>query len=1080
MVLSGSVVAQGDNNHSTQTEESNLSVDSVTETEQEEISTTESNATIDESLQRADGSVEVVVRFDAADQQSAQTADVGELKTHAETSQTELKAMADDESAVAIAHQFWIANAALVEIDTDSVTLRELAALEGVTAVHENIRVETPETETGDDDRLHTAAATPATPGLEKISVPTAWEQFDTRGDGVSVAVLDSGIDATHPDLELTTDNESDPTYPGGWAEFDSDGDKISDSEPYESYIESHGTHVSGTVAGGNESGTHIGVAPEVDLMHGLVLPEGDGSIAQIMAGMEWAVENEADVMVMSLGIDGAFLDAFIEPIQNAESAGVSVVSSSGNAGEDTSSSPGNVYESTAVGSVDTAGEVWVGSSGETIDTEADWEDPPESWPDSYVVPDVTAPGVNVESTIDGGEYGTDTGTSMAAPHVAGIYALALATDNDRSTDDIQSALEQTAEHPDPEADTPDDRYGYGIVDASGTLGELTESGVNGTVTDDTDTPITNATLSFDSTFETETDSDGSYEVPTESGDYTVTVDAFGFEPTEEIVTVTDGSVTTTDFTLEPTLESDIVDDQPSQVEAGETITAKLEVANGESLVVETADTTLDGDETLTVNGETAEIGEAVELEEDQTTVTVALETTNDTPESVALEHTLSGLGTESTVATGSTAVFEEFLSVAVVDDADEEYTAETVSALEESLEGSEVTLTDSASITGAESPPHDVYVVQTLSDENATAFVDATQSPAVGVVYLDQWGGDANGIPAYASVTDDPNQTDEGDGLTGPDIEPPVNYTVESTHPILDNASVGTEVPIHTGEFADHTWFTDTNFDVIASVTHSGTEEPVGPALAVDDQSNTVLASSLARTELLSGEEYTDEANNTLAASTIYVAPDDDDSGDDVVVNVSDTESFTDYTGTVSVNTTADDIAGYQATLEYDPDVVHVTATEGEDFDDPVTNIDNENGSIAMAQTNESATDQATLATVELEFVGDREDETELLVNESETQLSDESGTSISIWPENGVAQTLACLPGDVTGTDEVTINDATLAQQHIVGNPVDRSFDANCGDLTRDGEITAADVTLILQEIVGMDEAAPLAGEP
>lgn len=1046
-----------------------------------ETNGSETDTIVESAVSDAGGNVEVLVRFDATDRTVVQSGGADALKTHANTSQTALERLAEHEDGITIEQQFWLANAALVTVDTDSADLRSIAALENVTAIQENVQLELPETEPGDDDRLVTSANAQSTTGLEQIDAPAVWEEFDTRGENVTVAVLDSGIDVDHPDLELVTTNESDPTYPGGWAEFDSAGNKLENTEPYESDTDiNHGTHVSGTVAGGNASGTYVGVAPEADLMHGLVLPDGTGSAPQTIAGMEWAIENDADVIVTSLSTvrKESFMEPFIEPVQNARDAGVAVVAASGNQGVETSGSPANVYESVSVGAVDDSGNVESNSSGQVVDTETAWSDPPESWPDQYTVPDVAAPGVNVESTLADGEYGTITGTSMAAPHVAGIHALALANDDDLTNAEIQHALEATASHPTGEG--VDSRYGHGIVNAKDTVTALAEGGVTGTVTDPTGTPVANATVTLDTDLETTTDDDGTYDLAAVNGTYNATVGAIGYKNVSTTVTV-DGGETTADFTLEPALVGTVAADQPALIEAGETITVDLAVTNAETLVVESGpDTELGGNETLTVNGEPADIGAEIPLAAAQKNVTISLETTDETPDSVALQHTLAGHGEETTITTGPTTVLERFVQVGVIDD-DGTHGDAIADVLEGDLEGGEISIEHSDAILEAETPPHDVYVVQTLSEANAAAFVEATNSSDVGAVYLDQWGDDANGIQRYASVTGDPTEFGEGDTLENDTAEPPVQYIAETEHPILSNRTTGDEFPIHYSDFVDHSWFEGTDFDVIASVSHGGSTEPAGPALAVDDDSNTVLASSLARTTFLGTEEFTDAANATLVGSTTYVVPTDDETDetdDEAAVQIGTTETFVDYSSTVTVNTTADDVAGYQLALEFDPEVVHITDVDGGDFDSPVLNIDNENGTVAMAQTNVDGRDDPTLAELHLEFVGERGTGTALMVDDSETQLSDTGGNVIPIRTEDGGASTLGCLPGDVSGDGEVTISDATLTQQHIVGNPVDNSFKPDCADLTRDGIVTSADVTLILEEIVGLERTVSVQG--
>ena len=128
--------------------------------------------------------------------------------------------------------------------------------------------------------------------GIERVGALAAWGAYNARGKGVKVGVLDTGVDAEHPDLKGKVAN---------WAEFDADGKRVTGSTPHDT--DRHGTHVCGTIAGGNASGKWIGVAPEARLAVGLVLDgEQGGSDAQVLAGIDWALERNVDVISMSLG----------------------------------------------------------------------------------------------------------------------------------------------------------------------------------------------------------------------------------------------------------------------------------------------------------------------------------------------------------------------------------------------------------------------------------------------------------------------------------------------------------------------------------------------------------------------------------------------------------------------------------------------------------------------------------------------------------------------------------------------------------------------------------------------------------
>lgn len=431
---------------------------------------------VDDGLAKLDSS-ELVVRLEEAPLDDAGDTE-RQLERHADRTQEPVLEYVAETPGVDVAEEFWVTNAIVLELETDAIDEDVLAALEridDVEAVHENFELSAPNPPgprtpadpsppDGGDEGPQTTA------GIEYVNVPSVWERYDTRGDGVRVAVLDTGIEADHPDLELYTDTPGDPTYPGGWAEFDETGERVTGSTPYDTGR--HGTHVSGTVAGGAASGTAIGVAPEAELLHGLVLDDDGGTFAQLVAGIEWALESDADVINLSLGSPGIY-DQFIDPIYHAAESDVVVVTAIGNQGADTSNAPGNVYGTISVGAVTDDGAVASFSGGDRINR-SDWKSVPEGWPETYTVPTVVAPGVGVTSTVPGG-YADKPGTSMATPHVAGIAALLLSADPDASPEALSTALTETAWKPDGESLEQDTRYGYGIVDAEAAADELVD-----------------------------------------------------------------------------------------------------------------------------------------------------------------------------------------------------------------------------------------------------------------------------------------------------------------------------------------------------------------------------------------------------------------------------------------------------------------------------------------------------------------------------------------------------------------------------------------------------------------------------
>ncbi|MEU5977218.1 S8 family serine peptidase [Streptomyces sp. NPDC047315] len=246
-----------------------------------------------------------------------------------------------------------------------------------------------------------------------QIGAPAVWQRsYD--GSGVTVAVLDTGVDAAHPDLKGKV---------VGAANFS--------LSPGTEDRHGHGTHVASTVAGtgAKSGGAFKGVAPGAKVLNAKVLSDfGSGTDSGIMAGIDWAVAQGADVVNLSLGgTDSIGVDP-VEAQVNAvtEKSGVLFAIAAGNSGPDarTLGSPGAADAALTVGAVD----------GEERLAEFSSRGPRLG--DSAVKPDVTAPGVGVTAASAAGSliersvgqrpegYVTISGTSMATPHVAGAAAL--------------------------------------------------------------------------------------------------------------------------------------------------------------------------------------------------------------------------------------------------------------------------------------------------------------------------------------------------------------------------------------------------------------------------------------------------------------------------------------------------------------------------------------------------------------------------------------------------------------------------------------------------------------------------------
>ncbi len=352
-----------------------------------------------------------------------------------------------------------IGNSALpvLSVEVTRQTLLTLAKQPDVIAIMPNQRIHLIKPEAIAYDELARGEMRQGTTwGLEQLGIPEVWAT--TRGAGVNVAVLDTGVFADHPALA------------GRVAEFvlvDPLGRRIAATPAFDAGA--HGTHVCGTIAGGQTpEGVHIGVAPDAKLLVGAVLV-GDATLRTLLEGLDWAIEKGADIVNMSLGF------SYYEPMFTEVFAvllgqyGVLPVVAVGNEAQGNSSSPGNAHNALTVGALEKIGrnrtDVAFFSSGASLVF-------PGQEPNTLVTkPDVVAPGVQVFSTIPpmprGGGlyfYSYMDGTSMAAPHVAGVAALLMAAHRKVPVNAIVQAIKETAYHPRGNDRRPDNRWGYGMV----------------------------------------------------------------------------------------------------------------------------------------------------------------------------------------------------------------------------------------------------------------------------------------------------------------------------------------------------------------------------------------------------------------------------------------------------------------------------------------------------------------------------------------------------------------------------------------------------------------------------------------
>lgn len=185
---------------------------------------------------------------------------------------------------------------------------------------------------------LDSSSAAPAAPwGIAAVRAPQAWSYAHNKGSGARVLVLDTGIDANHPSLRANYEKGLDFTG-------ESDGSDVTDTV-------GHGTHVSGTIAGVQDSSGFTGVAPQAKILMGRVCMEKGCSNVAIAQGINWGISEKVDVISMSLGGKWS-TPAERAAISSADQAGISIVAASGNDGTNLVSYPAALPTVIAVGAV--------------------------------------------------------------------------------------------------------------------------------------------------------------------------------------------------------------------------------------------------------------------------------------------------------------------------------------------------------------------------------------------------------------------------------------------------------------------------------------------------------------------------------------------------------------------------------------------------------------------------------------------------------------------------------------------------------------------------------------------------------
>ena len=315
--------------------------------------------------------------------------------------------------------------------------------------------------------------------GLDAVNAYNAWDI--TRGNhSVVVAVLDTGIDWNHPDLAANMWDDG-----SGYHGYNIiDGNRLPMDDNINSYDDNgiwmpdtytyHGTHVAGVVGAVSDNNEGIAGMAQIQLMAVKVMNDsGEGTDSYVASGIRWAVDHGADVITMSLGVEG-MSTTLNNMINYASNHGVVLVAASGNSDSSQVSYPAAYPKVIAVGAVDSS------------ERRASFS----NYGDDL---DVMAPGVSIFSTQAGTSYQQLSGTSTAAPYVAGLAALMLTVNPLLTPAEIGDIINSTAR--DILISGYDTVSGWGIIDAFAAVEQISNPTV--TITEYPEYADINSTFSI-------------------------------------------------------------------------------------------------------------------------------------------------------------------------------------------------------------------------------------------------------------------------------------------------------------------------------------------------------------------------------------------------------------------------------------------------------------------------------------------------------------------------------------------------------------------------------------------------------
>lgn len=444
---------------------------------------------------------------------------------------------------VANVRSLWIVNS--IAATGNFTAVQTIASLPEVAQVRLDVVVQQiGATDTPTATLLATSAAVVTGPvaswGIEKINAPSVWHGLGIDGSGVTVAIMDTGVDWQHPDLMDNYRGNQGGTvdHAGNWF----NAVVPTDTVPVDNF--GHGTHVAGTAVGHNG----IGVAPGANwIAVNVAGPLGFIWESDVHRGFEWLLAPNGDVSLAPDVVNNSWgstipNNLFINDIAALHAANINVVFSAGNSGPFTSTVgyPAGYPGVLSIGASDEIDEVaWFSSRGPSYLT-------------NELKPWIVAPGTQILSALPGGVYGLQNGTSMASPHVAGSIALLLAANPSLTRLEINQILADTAV---PLGNTPNNNSGWGRLDVYAAVATQASAGVLTGQLLGNSVPLPNAVVTITTSSGAEllfmTDGNGRYRANLQSGSYIIRSQPFGYTQTAiSNVLVTAGQTTTRNLTV--------------------------------------------------------------------------------------------------------------------------------------------------------------------------------------------------------------------------------------------------------------------------------------------------------------------------------------------------------------------------------------------------------------------------------------------------------------------------------------------------------------------------------------------------